>query len=202
MGGANSAQCLVTVVSVLEEVLAVVMRHEQRWRVPPLLDAVLHGLDVGLPVLLGDGNNNLVPVGTSHRRESVERESHRTQVGSAAHGKGGGQRGVATARAGEEVDHPLGQPVLVRGVPGRGERELLLVTSRPSRSARRAHQGRNPFVTGVEVEAERIHEKRPDPSPAGANDVDGRHVTDVPDLVRVKAEEVEGQPRRSGDRAS
>ena len=108
VGGARSAQSLVAMVSVLEEVLAVVMRYQQRRRVPPPLDAVLHGFDVGLPDLLGDGNNNLVPVGTSHRRESVERESDRTQVGSAAHGKGGGARGVATARAGEEVDHPLG----------------------------------------------------------------------------------------------
>src|SRR5208283_3066595 len=39
VGGARSAQCLVTVVSVLEEVLAVVMRHQQRRRVPSLLDA-------------------------------------------------------------------------------------------------------------------------------------------------------------------
>ncbi len=74
---------------------------------PPLLGAVLHGLDVGLPNLLGDGINHFVTVGTGHRRESVERESDRTQVGRAAHGESDRQCGVAAARAGEEVDHPL-----------------------------------------------------------------------------------------------
>ena len=49
VGGARSAQCLVTMVPVLKEVLAVVMRHQQRRGVPPVLDAVLHCLDVGLP---------------------------------------------------------------------------------------------------------------------------------------------------------
>jgi hypothetical protein len=53
-------------------------------------------------------------------------------------------------------------------------------------------QGWDPFVAGVEVEAERIHEEWPDPGPPGADDVDGGHVADVPDLVHVEAEEVDG----------
>src|SRR5664279_2088829 len=42
------------------------------------------------------------------------------------------------------------------------------------------------------MKAKWIHEERADPGPPGADDVDRRHVTHIPDLIGTEAEEVDG----------
>src|SRR5664280_3771956 len=86
VGGAAASKRLVTVIPVLQEVLAVAVRHQQRWRVPSMLDAVLHRLDVGLPDLLGHGDDHVVIFGTGHRCDPVELETNRSKVGRTAEG--------------------------------------------------------------------------------------------------------------------
>jgi len=89
--------------------------------VPSSLEAVLHRLDVGLPVLLGDGDDDLVLLGAGHSGEPFELEADRAEVPGGAKGEGCAEGGVVTTRAGEEAVNPLAETALVCRTPGRLE---------------------------------------------------------------------------------
>ena len=115
-------QGLVAVVTVLQEQSAVIELGEQRRRLPSVLEALLHGADIGLPFVFVDRDEDVV-VGTGERHQELERQPQRPQPPVLTLREPGGERGVAAPAAGQEFAHPERQLVVGSGLERRGHAE-------------------------------------------------------------------------------
>src|ERR1035441_3161971 len=104
---------------------------------------------------------------------------------------------LAPSSSPSSMPRPSPQPSKAPCYPGKAN---------PSRRSPCSATSRPPTMSAIgstrraTLKAEWIHEIRPDPGPAGADDVNGRHITDVPDLIGFESKEVDGRLEDPGIR--
>lgn len=131
----GTAHAFGPMVPIFEDELACTACDDDRRRVHPALDELVHGVDPLVPVILFDGAEHGVPGWTGKAVQLAQGQLERAGPPRELRRERLGQDRVVTARARQEAVDPVAQPVLPGGPAGALDRELRLVAGHGVRSS-------------------------------------------------------------------